>query len=255
MRLVLRLMRWTGMAGAFLLCLIGILLGFLRWGTQNYESGPPGEVIGWNLSFMEWRLEEAGAGILPLLFIYVNWAMAVVPPLLAVTVGVRARWGRFVAAVPAVLAVAYLIFYGYYRLADVAEPSSILYDPGQAARMRLVAGLVLAAAVLTALAVVALIARWHTSYDAFVVGLIAAAGVCELAGVGLLAATGVFDPHLVAWLAGPVHLLAAALAAMSALGARLSLRAGQPPPARPWPPAHPLHPPGPVRPATTGTPW
>jgi hypothetical protein len=102
--------------------------------------------------------------------------------------------------------------------------------------------------------VVALIARRHVLYDAFVVTVIAMAGIGELAGMGLLAAGGVLQAHLVGWLPGPIHLLAAAVAAMSAVEAPLRLHTSQPPPRTTPPAVSSGHAPAPARTVTTASP-
>lgn len=226
MRLVARLMRWTGMAGAFLMCLIAILLGFLRWGKEPDTGSLPGQdVIGWELRDLD---PDEGTGVLMHFILYAQWPLTTVVVMLALTVGVRARWGRFLAAMPPALVVVLLIYSGLFLWQRAGEDAYI-YGPEQGTRLRMFAVAFIALAVPVLAAVGLLIARQHASYDAFVVVMIAGTGILELVGVGWLTASGIITPYLVAWLVGPVHLLSAVLATVATVGAHRGRRIQRPP--------------------------
>ncbi|MFD7446515.1 hypothetical protein [Streptomyces sp. NPDC059909] len=150
--------------------------------------------------------------------------------LLGVTPGVRGPRARFVAGSVAVLAAAVLVLMAVNTLTEISPYA----DPSRALLDRLAAAGLIALALATLCAAVALMRRGFAFYDSFVIAFLVGMGILHMVSMSLVAA--VLDPRMSltvwAWTPALCHLLAAGCAAALAAGtAAVQREAGQPLPA------------------------
>jgi hypothetical protein len=222
----MRVLRWLGLAGAVVLCLIAAVSDGLPWALGR----PDGYLmVGIDITYIDRYVPE----LHPVTDFFVNThtPLLVVALLLAATVGVRGRRARFGAAVAAALATVLSCVNALSRWFAVdpeLAPASVAEDRRYAMAF---AGLTVVLLAVTAL----MILRKHLSYDGFVIAFLLLLAGLELVAVSILfisARAADLTPFIA--VPGLAHAGAAVAAAAATIGATLSTR---PRPAASVPPA------------------
>ncbi len=217
--------RWAWRVGTGFWCLLAVAAGVAVWTTE-----PGGNSIhGLDIYYAR---DNVTSALHPVAYMYVTHFAGLVELTLplAVTAGVRGPRARFVAGSVAVLVAAVLVLLAVKTLADISPYA----DSSRASHDRLAAAGLIALAVATLCAAVALMCRGFAFYDRFVVVFLAGMGILHLVSMYLLAA--VLDPRmsltLWAWVPGLCDLLAAGCTAVLVAGTATARRdATQPLPA------------------------
>lgn len=197
--------------GTGMWCLLAVAAGAAVWTTE-----PGGNAIH-GLDILYAR-DNVTSALHPVAYAYVTHFAGLVELtlVLAITAGVRGPRARFVGGSVAVLVAAVLVLLSVRTLADTSPYA----DPSRASHDRLAAACLIALAVATLCAAVALMCRGFALYDRFVIVFLAGMGILHLVSMHLLAA--VLDPRMPltvwAWVPGLCDLLAAGCTAVLVTG-------------------------------------